>query len=52
MLEKFRFATLIKNIEPDHIPKKLNLILEGGCMNGAYEIRGLLFGNISTYMYW
>jgi predicted patatin/cPLA2 family phospholipase len=41
MLEKFRFATLIKNIEPDHIPKKLNLILEGGCMNGAYEIGGL-----------
>ena len=41
MLEKFRFTTLIKNIEPDHIPKKLNLILEGGCMNGAYEIGGL-----------
>ena len=41
MLEKFRFSTLIKNIEPYHIPKKLNLILEGGCMNGAYEIGGL-----------
>lgn len=41
MLEKFRFSTLIRNIDPEHIPKKLNLILEGGCMNGAYEIGGL-----------
>ena len=41
MLDKFKFSTLIKNIEPSHIPKKLNLILEGGCMNGAYEIGGL-----------
>jgi predicted patatin/cPLA2 family phospholipase len=41
MLDKFRFSTLIRNIESAHIPKKLNLILEGGCMNGAYEIGGL-----------
>ena len=41
MLEKFKFSTLIKNINQLHIPKKLNLILEGGCMNGAYEIGGL-----------
>jgi predicted patatin/cPLA2 family phospholipase len=41
MLDKFKFTTLIRNIVPEHIPKKLNLILEGGCMNGAYEIGGL-----------
>ena len=41
MLDKFKFSTLIKNIDDAHIPKKLNLILEGGCMNGAYEIGGL-----------
>ena len=41
MLDKFKFSTLIKNIEHKHIPKKLNIILEGGCMNGAYEIGGL-----------
>ena len=41
MLDKFKFSTLIRNRDPEHIPKKLNLILEGGCMNGAYEIGGL-----------
>ena len=43
MLDKLELATLINNIEESHIPKKLNLILEGGCMNGAYEIGGLTF---------
>lgn len=43
MLDKFNFSTLVANINPPHIPKKLNLVLEGGCMNGAYEIGGLTF---------
>ena len=42
MLKDFNFETLISNIPSQHIPPSLNLILEGGCMNGAYEIGGLL----------
>lgn len=42
MLNNFKLTSLIDNIDPAHIPKKLNLVLEGGCMNGAYEIGGLL----------
>jgi hypothetical protein len=43
MLDRLKFSTLIENINHKHIPKKINLILEGGCMNGAYEIGGLMF---------
>ena len=43
MLKDFNFNTLISNIPTEHVPENMNLILEGGCMNGAYEIGGLLF---------
>ena len=43
MLNTFNFLTLINNIPEDHKRKKINLVLEGGCMNGAYEIGGLTF---------
>ena len=33
---------LLKNLKNKDINYKLDLVLEGGCMNGAYEVGGLL----------
>lgn len=42
MLKDFSFNTLIENIPSHNIPPTLNIVLEGGCMNGAFEIGGLM----------
>jgi len=42
MLKDMNFEILLKNLNKHNFLFDLDLVLEGGCMNGAYEIGGLM----------
>ena len=42
MLKDLKLGVLLKNLDKDKFLFDLDLVLEGGCMNGAYEIGGLI----------
>jgi|TARA_B100000795_G_scaffold243075_1_gene206705 hypothetical protein len=43
MIKNMKMDVLIDNINKSDLMFNLDLVLEGGCMNGAYEIGGLMF---------
>jgi len=43
MLKDLNLNILLKNLDKNKFLFDLDLVLEGGCMNGAYEIGGLMF---------
>ena len=42
MLKDLKLGVLLKNLDKSNFSFNLDLVLEGGCMNGAYEIGGLI----------
>ena len=42
MLKDLNLGVLLKNLDKTNFSFDLDLVLEGGCMNGAYEIGGLI----------
>ena len=42
MLKDLNLNILLKNLDKNKFLFDLDLVLEGGCMNGAYEIGGLM----------
>ena len=42
MLKDLNLSVLLKNLDKSKFLFDLDLVLEGGCMNGAYEIGGLI----------
>ena len=42
MLKDLNLDVLLKNLDKNKFLFDLDLVLEGGCMNGAYEIGGLM----------
>ncbi len=42
MLKDLNLGVLLNNLDKTNFSFDLDLVLEGGCMNGAYEIGGLM----------